>query len=507
MLESFRKGQRWLTLIFVSVIGLVFVFFFGVGGSFGPPTPTGNSIVELDDIQLTSRDFGREQQQTEARLRAQLGDAYDQVGADRYVDSQALSSLINNAVLATAAREMGLHVTKDEVRRVVQASPAFIDAEGRFSPAAFNNFAQREYGTQRSFIRHFTRTLLGQKLVQLLASQTTVSDAEVDLATRFDLEEVRIAYVVLDETRLPDGETISDEMIEAYANENEEALRATFAEREEALSSPERVRARHLLVLVPADASDEEEEAARARAEAARARIEAGEAFAAVASEVSEDVGTKAEGGDLGLFAHGDNDPAVDAAAFALEPGELSQVVRSSYGFHVIQVDEKQPAEPADFARSRLDLAREAVSAERARELAITRGDALARRILDGASLEDAAREEGLSLERTVAFKRRPDGFIPGLRAAPDMMTTAFTLEAGATSSEVFDLGGRRALLQVIERNAPDADTIASERTERRPQVLTQKQNERIDTWLTDYRRELERSGRLLVNAELALGS
>ena len=75
--------------------------------------------------------------------------------------------MINNVVLAAAAEDLGLHVTTDEVRRIVQTSPSFIDSEGKFSPIAFNNFAESEYGTPRSFIRSFTRSLLGQKLIQV----------------------------------------------------------------------------------------------------------------------------------------------------------------------------------------------------------------------------------------------------------------------------------------------------------------------------------------------------
>jgi peptidyl-prolyl cis-trans isomerase D len=508
LLESFRKGQRWLTLIFVSVIGLVFVFFFGSGGSgFGPATPGGNTVVQLDDVKLTNSDFFRERRNTESRLRQQLGEAYDQVGADRYLDSQALSTLINSVVLAAAADDMGLHVTTDEVRRVVQTFPAFIDQDGRFSPVAFNNFAEREYGTQREFIRSFTRSLLGQKLIQVLGSQTTVSDAEIDLQTRYELDEVRIAYVALDDTLLPDGESVTDEELEAYAVANENDLRARFNERFEELSTPERLQARHILVQLSSEATEEEVVEARARAESAHARVVAGEDFAVVASEVSEDAGTSASGGDLGLFARGENDPALDEAAFALEPGGLSEVVRSPYGFHVIRVDEKQAAVDATFETARNGLAQEGATLDRARELAEINSQALAERVTEGNSLEDAARLAGLTLERPPGLKRRPDGFVPGLGAAGDLLTTAFILEAGQSSPEIFDIGGRRVLIQVLERNLADEETVLAQRADRRADVLTEKQNRTLDAWLGQYRRDLERSGRLFVNAELAIGN
>ncbi len=508
LLESFRKGQRWLTLIFVSVIGLVFIFFFGSGGSgFGPTSPTGDTIVQLDDLKLTSRDFAREKQNTEARLRQQLGEAYDQIGADRYLDSQALGTMINSVVLAAAAEEMGLHVTTDEVRRVVQTFPTFIDPDGRFSPEAFNNFAEREYGTQRAFIRTFTRSLLGQKLIRVLAAQTTVSDAEIDLQTRYELDEVRIAYVALDGTVLRTADSISDADLEAYATAREDDLRSAFNERFEALSTPERVHARHVMTLVAADAAPEEEAEARTRAESARARIAGGDDFATVAAEMSEDTSTSDSGGDLGFFARGDNDAALDEAAFALEAGGLSEVVRSRYGFHIVQVDEKQAAVDATFESARIELAREGATLDRARELADFRSQELATTVEDGGNLEEAARLAGLTLERPPGLKRRPDGFVPGLGAAEDLLSTAFTLEAGQSSPEIFDLGGRRVLIQVLERNLADEQTVIAERTERRQRALVEKQNRILDAWLGDYRRDLERSGRLLINAERALGS
>lgn len=508
MLESFRKGQRWLTMLFVATIGLVFVFFFGSGGSgIGPAGPTGNAVVVLDETQLTSRDFSRERRATENRLRQQLGDAYDQVGADRYVDAQALSTLINGLVLAEAARELGLHVTTDEVRRVVQSSPSFIDADGRFSPIAFNNFAESEYGTQRAFIRSFTRSLLGQKLVQLLTAQTTLSDAEIDLVNRYERDEARIAYVALDGTELPESEAPTEEEVEAWAAKHEVELRATFEERAESLATPEQVRARHLLVQVPADADEQAVADARSRAEAARSRIELGEDFVVVAEEVSDDLTTRSQGGDLGYFSPGENDPAIDAAAFSLEVGSVSDVIRSDYGFHVLRVDEKREAAEANWETARLRLAREALVAERARAFAERTASELAEAVREGTPLEEAARIAGLDLERPPGLKRRPDGFVPGLGAAPQLLTAAFALPPGTSAPEVFDVGDRRVLIQVLEHDFIDEATLAGLRDERREALLQQKRNELLDAWLTSYRRQLETAGRLRVNAELALGT
>jgi len=509
LLDRIRKGQRWLTLIFVSVIGLVFVFFFGVGGSFGPSNlPSGNTVVELDDVKLTQVDFARVRAATEDRLRAQLGeDAYEQLGADRFLDSQALTSLLNSVVLAAAAEEMGLLVTREELRRVVQASPVFRDETGRFSPAAFDRFASYNYGSQRAFIQSFTRELLGQKLVETLVQNVRVSDAEVDLRSRYELETVRIAFIALPTDRLPSEITLEDEEIEAWAADNEETLEALYEERKEAHALPERVRARHLLILAPEDASEEEEQEARRKAEAARERILAGEPFETVAAEVSEDAGTAGEGGLLGVFARGENDPALDEAAFSLAEGELSSLIRSAYGFHVLRVEEKLEPSTPSFEELRPELAREQAVRARALEWAMEKSRMLSEAIAGGSSLEEAARAEGLSLERTPALKRRADGFVPGLAAAPEILTTAFTLEEGESSARIFERPGQLVLIQVVEHSVPTEEEVAAQRAERRQQLEAEKQNRAVEAWLNDYRTRLEQSGRLRVNAELVLGT
>ena len=507
MLDTFRKGQRWLSLIFVSVIGLVFVFFLGVGGGSGPGTPTGNAILQLDDVKLTSRDFEREKANMEGRLRQQLGDSYDQVVASGFIESQALGTMINALVLSAAAEDIGLRVTQDELRRFVQSSPIFVDADGQFSPEAYTRFAEYEYGSERAFIRSFTRTLLGQKLVQLLAGQSVLSDSAVDLRTQYDLDESRIAYVAIDPSRLPIDFELADADVEAYSADHEDELRAAFAERSAEFGEPEQVRARHFLILATPGANSEKEESARERAEAGRLRIEEGEDFATVAREISEDIGTVKEGGDLGLFARGNNDPAFDEAAFALETGEVSQVIRSTYGFHVIQVDEKLANRPGDFDEQRLNLAREAVSKSMALENANQTTERLTQAIKSGETLEDAARAAGITLERPPGLRRRTDGFIPGLGAAGDVLTTAFILGAGESSPVPFEIGERRILIQVLERNAPSEESVASERPERRERAEAEIGNRVLQAWINEYRGQLETSGRLLINAELALGS
>ncbi len=146
---------------------------------------------------------------------------------------------------------------------------------------------------------------------------------------------------------------VSAEDIDAYYKTHQEEFR-----------TPEMVKARHILVKVDKTAPEEAKKAAKEKAEGLLKRLKGGEDFAKIAAEFSDDPGSKAKGGDLGFFAKGRMVPEFEKAAFSLKPGELSDVVETPFGFHIIKVDEKKEStlEPLDKVKDKI---REKISADR----------------------------------------------------------------------------------------------------------------------------------------------
>jgi peptidyl-prolyl cis-trans isomerase C len=130
---------------------------------------------------------------------------------------------------------------------------------------------------------------------------------------------------------------------------SDEEAKKFYDANQERMVRPESVRARHILVAVPADATAEQKAEKKKQAEALRAKIAGGEDFAAVAKASSDDKGSGARGGELGWLRRGQTVPAFDQAAFSLEPGKLSDVVESKFGYHIIEVEEKKPAGKLTF--------------------------------------------------------------------------------------------------------------------------------------------------------------
>ncbi len=505
MLESFRKGQRWLTLAIVSVVGGVFVFFMGVGGGLQPGRPSGNAVVELGEIRYQVSDYQRLRSQQESVYREQLGDNFDADTIGPFLDSRALRSIIDGAILADSAKAIGLRVTREEIQRLVRQSPAFRDDAGRFDRDRFVNYANYEYGNQRAFLDIMSNELLRQKMVGLIYGLASVSEAEARDTALYELEQVRIAYVALSRTQVEEADALDDAGVAAYLEAHRGPLEADYQARIAEFQTPEQVRARHILVRFDT-AEPSTLESARTRASALRERIVAGEAFEEVARAESEDPGSKERGGDLGFFPRGVNAPALEDAAFALAPGDLSEIVKSDFGFHIVRVEEHQPASTRPFEVVATELAAAAAEREAAEARAVSLAEKLRAAIAAGQSLESAARTEGLTLERTTLLSRRPDGFIPGLGAAAKVLDAAFALDAESpTPAQVFELEDQLVLIQLLERTAPDAAELDQLAEDRRPNLLMAKRNKMIEDWINQRREELETTGRLLVNADLVI--
>jgi len=255
----------------------------------------------------------------------------------------------------------------------------------------------------------------------------------------------------------------------------EEEIAAYYKENRERFSQEERVRARHILLRVEDPALSGEVEARLAQI---RSRIEGGEDFATLARELSDDPSSNVRGGDLGFFGRGAMVSEFEDAAFGGAPGQLVGPIRTNFGFHLIEVLEKQAGGTRSLEEAR-DEIQSSLLAERAADLAATKaGDlaALARREkpADAAALEAlAAGEPGVEFQTLEPFAR--DDVVPGIGRATPFSSAAFALEAGETS-EAIQVTDGWAVLRVDEVVPPRLPELSEVRREVESAVLTREQ-------------------------------
>jgi peptidyl-prolyl cis-trans isomerase D len=498
MLKTIREGQRWLTALFIIVIGGVFVFFLVPG--MGRRGPSGGSVVEVGPHLFGISQFEAERARRAAQYENTLGDQFDAAALEDTLNQITAQVLVERSILAQEAEKLGLIVAKSEIERAVRESPSFRGPDGRFDQERFTRFVQYEFGTERNFMMEQRMGMLAGKMTRVLRENARVSEGEARDALRRRLEEVRIAFVALDDSRPGEEIEVSDEEVAEFLAGREEEARSLYHERSEIYDLPEQVRARHILLKLATDAGDEELAAVEARAREVLERLRADEDFAEIASEISDDPGSKDNGGDLGFFRRGQMVKPFEDTAFSLEPGTLSDLVRSDFGIHIIRVEEHTQASHVSFEEVRETLARELVAQEAAGELNRALAEKLAAAVRSGQSLEDAARAEELTLERSGWLRRRPDGFIPSLGAAQDLMLTAFALAPGESSDHIFEVGDKLALLQVLEHQMPDEANVEGAVENEREQLRDQKLALLAQSWINERRRELIESGELAID-------
>lgn len=500
MLELLRRSHRYFIGGVIFVIAGVFVAYLGLGGpgNLGGGEERG-AIVQLGSRRYSLADLQRVRDDQERNLRESLGQSFDAKTASQYLDQISADQLIQRAVLATEAERLGLQASDDEVKLLVRR--AFGGQDGDFDGKALRDYAVRRFGSEGRFIQEVRDDILFSKLLDLIDANAAVSDAEARDAVRSRLEELRIATVTLDQQKPPPGVEADDESVDKLLREQNERVRRFYDEHADRYHLPERVRARHVLVRVEKDAAPEKVQDAQKRIDAALGRIKAGEDFAKVAAEVSEDPGSKDRGGDLGPFQRGQMVPAFEEVAFKQKDGETSEVVRTDFGFHVIRTESHEAAKDRSFDEASREIAEELAGADRARALARETSDRLIAELRAGKSLEEAAREASVPTKTSEWIRRRSDGYLPGLGAAPQVVTAAFAATPDKTSLDrVFEVGDNLVMVQVIERRGPTDDDIAKEVAAERPKLIEARRSELRSEWLREARARMTRDGELVVD-------
>jgi len=174
----------------------------------------------------------------------------------------------------------------------------------------------------------------------LLALEAQKTKLDQDPAVKNKLDEAK-TFILAQEYVMKE--------IEKKINVTDAEVKAYFEKNKAEFSEPESVKASHILVKVPQDADEKAWKDAEAKIKDIKKKLDGGADFAKLAQEMSDDPGSKAKGGDLGFFSKGRMVPEFEAAAFALKPGEVSQPVKTPFGYHLIKVVEKKDAHEKSF--------------------------------------------------------------------------------------------------------------------------------------------------------------
>jgi peptidyl-prolyl cis-trans isomerase D len=461
MLDRMRRHKAWLKwslgiVVVTFVLLYVPAFLRGTGGD---GSSLADSIAAIDGHSVLVGDYRRAYQQQVDAMRANAGSDVDenmlkQLGVPQRVVQQLLDQ---QAILAQADR-LGLRVSDSELRARILKMPGFQENGQFIGEARYRQLLemQRPPLSESEFEDEMRTTLLAEKLQAAVTGWMRVTDADADQAYRKANEKVKLDLALFTATQYRAGIQPTDADLTAqfsahtdtykmpekrrvrYLAVDAESLKAKepvtadeVQQRYQAnlptYSTPEQVRAGHILFKT----DGKNDEAQKKKAEGVLVKVKAGGDFAALAKQYSEDEGSKAKGGDLDYFGKGTMYKEFEDAAWALAPGQISGVVKSPAGFHIIKMVDRKAATTRTLADVTPQI-QDQIRTEKAQVEAQKLADDISKDISAPADLDKVARARGLTVGDSGLFSR--DEPLAGLGFAPAVAASAFTLDQGKVS-------------------------------------------------------------------------
>ena len=463
MLKSLQqrdtKIKILLWVVVIAIGGMMVITLVPLGGRSLDEQP--DLVADVDGNAVTAFDVQRQlnrierMQQIPPALRS-------------FYNRQIIDSLIFERMLESEARRLGIRVTDEEkVARIKLLLPSVFAGDTFLGRERYALELQQRFGPDMNipeFEELIHKGLLEEKFRRLVTDGVNVTPEEVETEFRRRNEKVKIDYVLIDPAQLESKVQISDAELSAYFEKNkaryqiperravryilldlsevarrvpvtDAELRAYYNEHIDLYRVQNRARVSHLLFKTVGK-TDAEIEETRKKAEDVLKKARAPKAkFEDLAKQYSEDT-TKAAGGDLGWIVPGQTVAPFEQAAFSLPPGQVSDIVKTEYGLHIILVKERESARTKPFEEVRATIL-PALTQQKAEREASSLADKLTGAVRQSTTrpLEEVARQFGLTVQEAGPIAATEP--IPALGAAPGLQEELFRLRKGELSQPI----------------------------------------------------------------------
>ena len=452
-----RRHRDWLKWS-LGLVCVAFVLFYipdFLKGT-GADAASSDTIAKVEGHEITAGEFRRTYQaQVQAYRSAYGANMNDQLLKQLGIEQQILQQMVDERAALAEAERLGVTVSDEEVRQRIFAMPAFQENGGFIGEQRYQQLLrmQRPPMMPSEFETNVRRGLTVEKLRASLTDWLAVPDKELEEAYRRRNDKIKLAVVTFNADSFRGQATASDADVashfEAHKNDFKipekrkiryvlldiEAMRGKVvvppADIEKAYNSsieqyttPEQVRASHILLKTEGKTDAD----VKAKAEAILKQAKAGADFAELAKKNSEDESNAKNGGDLDYFGRGRMVPEFDQAVFTMQPGQISDLVKTQYGYHIIKLVDKKSAATRSLAEVRQQLT-DQLAYERAQAQAAALAEKLEKQVSKPADLDKVAKAEGLTVQESGFFAREEP--ILGLGPAPEAANKAFDMKPG----------------------------------------------------------------------------
>jgi len=476
MLQVIReRAQGVLAWIIIGAICLSFALW-GLNSYFSE-TDEGFQAALVNDEKVTVYEYRIAYSNEQARMQQMFGDNFDADMFEDQIKQTALNRVIDNSLLIQQATNAGMHVSDEQLAQRIQSIGAFLE-EGVFSRAVYEQQINQAGESTAGFEYRIRRGLIADQLVNGVIGSSFATNDEIALIVKLRDQEREIGYVTIPVEKFKEDINVSDEEIKAHYDANTDKYKTQekvqldylemkvedlmssvvlgdteledyYEEQKERFVTQEQRRARHILIELGEDA-----DAAKQKAQGIYEKAKAGEDFETLAKENSDDLGSANEGGDLGFFAKGIMDENFEEAAYSMNVGDISEPVRSEFGYHIIKLEEIQASTGKTFSEVRADIESE-VKKAKAEKLYFDKVEQLANLAYETPdSLESAKIELGLTI-KTSPLVGKQGG--PGIFSNRKITDAAFSDDVliENLNSEVIEISSSHSVVVRLKEHKP----------------------------------------------------
>lgn len=442
MLQKIRQwAHGWLAGVIIGLVAIVFVIW-GIGINFDELIGGGNAanpvVLNVGKEQFTQAQIDQNYQNTLAEYKAAMAaqrmemQPEDEVRIKKMAEQQIIMESVLNQFLV----KTGFDVSKEQADTFIYRIPQLQEG-GRFSMELYKSMLMQRRQTMADFLKEMQNRMMFMQASAAIGGSALVLPYGIQETLGLIYQTRDIGYTVLDVKDFEKAVTITEADLEAYYNGHhteftvpaqakieymtlarqqivdqvrketvpEPALQALYESHKTDYTIPESRRISHILILVPEKASEDERKAKKKEADDLLERIRAGANFATLAKEHSQDPGSAAQGGDLGVAIKGTFDPAFDEAAFSAEKDKVVGPVETTFGYHLILVTAIEPAQTEPLNEVRKELTEEWYQTE-----SVKRYDDVVKQLSDmafqaGTGFADLAKQFDLTVQEATLLQ------------------------------------------------------------------------------------------------------
>ena len=500
MLSLMRKhAGSWLIKVLLGGIAITFVSW----GGYQVTSQRSGRVATVNGETITAEEYRITYKRLIEQVQQRFGNNLnEEMIKNLQLPKQAIDQLVDQMLMRQAATDMGLRVSDQDLSRSIKSISAFQTA-GVFDPRRYKLILDRNNLSPESFEVSQRESLLIEKINNLITGSVKISDDEAAEWYNWNNAMVDLEFVVFEPDRYPDI-AVTDEEIQQYFEGRKDAYKTEpqlkirylkfepqnytakvavsdveiseyYEEHPDEFQNPKTVEARHILIKVGQDAAPEEVAKAKEKIEDILKKARGDQDFAELAKQYSEGP-SKDKGGHLGSFRRDAMVKPFADKAFAMQAGEISDPVRTQFGWHIIKVEQVNEATVTTLTDAK-DKISQKLTDEYAKQLAYDEAESIFDATFEGDRLESVAADHQLVIHTTDFFARN-GGPSKGVQNKSEFARVAFELPEGETS-EIQDFGDGYYLLEIIEKRPARIPELKAVEKKVRADLVKEKKGEK----------------------------